>query len=204
MHRWYIEVFHLPPHVPSVVQPPLTATATSDIGDFPETPRLCIDATVSAVYFTHSVLQFYWIKTYVHRWPCDVVEGNDLTQRPMYHRWYILNLVTGGTCGFSNVAIGTRNFRQRNFRRRNFRRTKFSPNGISAARKFRRTEILPNGIFAVIIFAERKSQCVLNYNAAKECVYYSNEMGAYLLSLQKVRNLYKKAAFEILSGSFLS
>ena len=48
-HRWYIEVFHLPPHAPPVVQPSLATTATPDIGGFPVTPQLCIGVTVSAV-----------------------------------------------------------------------------------------------------------------------------------------------------------
>ena len=32
-------------------------------------------------------------------------EENDLTQRHMYHRLYILCMGTGVTCGFTNVAI---------------------------------------------------------------------------------------------------
>ena len=46
---WYIEVFHLSPHVQPVVQPLLAATATPDVGGFPVTPRLCIGASVSVV-----------------------------------------------------------------------------------------------------------------------------------------------------------
>ena len=45
---------------------------------------------------------------------------------------------------------------------------------------------------------------MLDYNAAKKGVYYSDQMGAYYSSLHKVRNWYEKAAFEILSGIFFS
>ena len=45
---------------------------------------------------------------------------------------------------------------------------------------------------------------VLDYNAAKKGVYYSNQIGAYYSSLPNVRNWYKKAAFGILSGIFFS
>ena len=47
-------------------------------------------------------------------------------------------------------------------------------------------------------------QCVLDYNAAKRGVYYSDQIGAYYSSLPNVRSSYKKAAFGIFSGIFLS
>ena len=113
-HRWYIEVFHLPPHVPQVVQPPLAAIATPVIGGFPVTPRLCIGATVitvtavkSGVYcvFYSSHTSFLLNKNVCPPKLNGVVEVNYLTQRHMYQRWYILCMATGGKCCLSNIAI---------------------------------------------------------------------------------------------------
>ena len=46
-----------------------------------------------------------------------------------------------------------------------------------------------------------KPQCVLDYNAAKKGVDYSDQMGSYYCPLRKVRKWYKKAAFELLMGT---
>ena len=46
-----------------------------------------------------------------------------------------------------------------------------------------------------------KPQCVLDYNAAKKGVDYSDQMGAYYSPLCRVRKWYKKAAFELLLGT---
>ena len=47
----------------------------------------------------------------------------------------------------------------------------------------------------------RKPQCVLDYNAAKKDVDYSDQMAAYYSPFCKVRKWYEKAAFELLLGT---
>ncbi|XP_066974315.1 piggyBac transposable element-derived protein 4-like [Macrobrachium rosenbergii] len=46
-----------------------------------------------------------------------------------------------------------------------------------------------------------KPQCILDYNAAKKGVDYSDQMASYYSPLRKVKKWYKKAAFELLLGT---
>ncbi|XP_068204630.1 piggyBac transposable element-derived protein 4-like [Palaemon carinicauda] len=46
-----------------------------------------------------------------------------------------------------------------------------------------------------------KPQCILDYNAAKKGVDYSDQMASYYSPLRKVKKWYKKGAFELLLGT---